>query len=717
MLTGQYPSRHGSIGLWVPMKRSVDTIAAALRRRGYYTAGSVAVSHIGRAFNFDRGFVDFAQPAEGVTERDANAVNQDALRFLAARPADRNEPFFLFVHYFDCHAPYGWWHGDQTDAATLPVAERIRRYDQSIRHVDDVIRQLYESLSRSGLAENTIFCVTADHGEQIGDHGLASGHAGIYDETTHVPLLFAGPGIPAARIAAPVSSLDIAPSLASVAGATFQQTIDGRSILPKPDGLIDHFLYAVGHPRDLGDRELIVLGNPWYTRAVELISGRYRFIKNFDNVYRYVRVGRSPQVADGKQPRLYELAPVSEMGETRRYVLPTTSYLPFTVTLDYDPKGTNCTGEMTVSMPPGFRYTATPISGLDRTRLQFSAGRFDTFWITVTGPACKGALFYRLDRPTNAPELTQPPKETYLFNIIYAERKYRTSDELYDVEKDPHMLRNLIRDPVMNNLRLQLERRTQDLYGSIYGASFDQRTQTPNVPAEEIEKLKSLGYLLPLKRVAPLHEHLSCAWHQIALVRRCLAKVANADEKNALPVHFVGEEELRGQGTVVVVDCVGGIEGQVVVRLCVLDDGTNEHARVERVLRADALDLRREKAGGGELGGVDLEPADIVGEVDLQVLCRLQRASHIDVGSAAEAAVGEVDVLPQRAAGRDLRDHLIEPEVEVVDELMPLEKLVPAADLVDGQAEAGIRAVPPIRAEAGREEAIEHRTILLGVVL
>src|SRR5258708_3648844 len=122
MLTGQSPSRHGSIGLWVPMKRSVDTIAAALRRRGYYTAGSVAVSHIGRAFNFDRGFVDFAQPAEGVTERDANAVNQDALRFLAARPADRNEPFFLFVHYFDCHAPYGWRHVDQTDAATLPLA-------------------------------------------------------------------------------------------------------------------------------------------------------------------------------------------------------------------------------------------------------------------------------------------------------------------------------------------------------------------------------------------------------------------------------------------------------------------------------------------------------------------------------------------------------------------------------------------------------------------
>jgi hypothetical protein len=57
------------------------------------------------------------------------------------------------------------------------------------------------------------------------------------------------------------------------------------------------------------------------------------------------------------------------------------------------------------------------------------------------------------------------------------------------------MKRNLIADPSLDRVRKQLEHRTQELYGEIYGTAFDRSKATPILPPEEIEKLKSLGYL------------------------------------------------------------------------------------------------------------------------------------------------------------------------------------------------------------------------------
>jgi choline-sulfatase len=109
MLTGQYPSGHGSLALAVPLNRSVETIAEALQRSGYHTAGAVAVSHIGRVSNFDQGFDQFSDTGNEKI-RDGKAVNADIVRFVSDyRRTAAGKPLFLFVHYFDCHAPYGWW--------------------------------------------------------------------------------------------------------------------------------------------------------------------------------------------------------------------------------------------------------------------------------------------------------------------------------------------------------------------------------------------------------------------------------------------------------------------------------------------------------------------------------------------------------------------------------------------------------------------------------
>ncbi len=155
MLTSLYPPRHGSTTLALPVSRDVDTLAAVFRRNGYYTAASVAVNHLGRNFNFDRGFVDFAQPS--TAQRNADAVNADVFRFIDGYKAKTpGRPYFLWVHYFDCHSPYGWWRtqpaGDFLPPDTnVSRRELIDRYDSSIRHVDDEVRKLYAYLSARGL--------------------------------------------------------------------------------------------------------------------------------------------------------------------------------------------------------------------------------------------------------------------------------------------------------------------------------------------------------------------------------------------------------------------------------------------------------------------------------------------------------------------------------------------------------------------------------------
>ncbi len=491
MLTGQYPSRHGSTALSVPLHREAETIAEALAQQGYYTAGAVAVSHIGRAGRFDQGFAEFSGPDSA--QRNGDAVNLDLFRFVARwRKTSARKPLFLFAHYFDCHSPYGWWRGVRTDPGTLPVQERIARYDESIRHVDGLIADLHAHLGSLGLLENTIFIVTSDHGEQIGDRGLPAGHADIYGETVYVPLIVFGSGIPSARIEEPVSTLDIAPSIAAAAGVKLRGPLDGTVILPRRGDAIGSALYKL-HGLPNADREFLVLGNPWYTRSVSLHSGSYVFIRNFDRVYRDVRRASLPAVPAADHARLKPLPLLAEAEGERHYAVPATSYHPFKTTIDIIPDQGECAGTLKISMPPGFLYLATDLSPAARTRVQFAGARLDSFRVTLPS-TCKAEPRFRLDRPSDAPTVPGEPVMPRLFSILYAERKQRGNDELYDVDEDPGMLNNLIDDPRIKKVRAQLEQRTRELYGRIYGA-VDARKTISTLPPEEIQKLKSLGYL------------------------------------------------------------------------------------------------------------------------------------------------------------------------------------------------------------------------------
>ena len=182
-------------------------------------------------------------------DRDANAT-RIAIDWLGDRA---DGPFFLWVHYIGPHFPYEPRpRDDDSDArqAGLEDFGAIMRefhlggrtmgsinfesllsqqelaagaylYGREVEQVDGEIERLVGYLESRDLLENTIFVVTSDHGESLGEHGLAFAHAFyVYDASTTVPLLFSWPGEIGEGMEsdAQVSMLDVMPTILELAG-------------------------------------------------------------------------------------------------------------------------------------------------------------------------------------------------------------------------------------------------------------------------------------------------------------------------------------------------------------------------------------------------------------------------------------------------------------------------------------------------------------------
>ena len=114
------------------------------------------------------------------------------------------------------------WLGDTRDPAWAPAM-----YAAEIHHTDAELGRLLDALAAGPRGERTIVVVTADHGESLGEHGIFYAHTGLYEPQLHVPLIVHAPGAPPLRSDALVSSLDIAPTIAELAGVEI-----GRGALP-----------------------------------------------------------------------------------------------------------------------------------------------------------------------------------------------------------------------------------------------------------------------------------------------------------------------------------------------------------------------------------------------------------------------------------------------------------------------------------------------------
>ena len=192
LLTGLDPSGHGvHDNGTAALPAGLPTLATALAGHGYATAAFVASRVLDKRFGLDRGFAtyDDQMAAErigeyGYPERDAAAVTNAALAWAAARP--RGRPYFLWVHYYDPHAPYAAPGGD----AAVPAA----RYAAEVSYMDREIGRLLKGLAAD--SDRTVVAAVGDHGEMLGEHGETGHGLFLYRAALEVPLVISGPGVP-----------------------------------------------------------------------------------------------------------------------------------------------------------------------------------------------------------------------------------------------------------------------------------------------------------------------------------------------------------------------------------------------------------------------------------------------------------------------------------------------------------------------------------------
>jgi arylsulfatase A-like enzyme/cytochrome c-type biogenesis protein CcmH/NrfG len=241
MLTGRYPPGHGSRDNGIRLADAVPTLATELHAHGFATAAFVAAFPLDHQFGLNRGFDLYSDrlghepDGRPANERPASQVIDEAIAWLRspgpkgpARPAPPARPFFLWVHLFEPHAPYG-----RADTGR-PVLDR---YDDEIATADREIGRLLDALGPA--ADETLIVAAGDHGEAFGEHGEFAHSIFVYDTTLRVPLILCFPAASSGRgsvprglrVADPVSLVDIAPTVMRALGGEMKDA-DGLDLAP-----------------------------------------------------------------------------------------------------------------------------------------------------------------------------------------------------------------------------------------------------------------------------------------------------------------------------------------------------------------------------------------------------------------------------------------------------------------------------------------------------
>ena len=284
------------------------TLAETLQGAGYATACVTANAALAFKTGFDQGFGHFRVLAvEANAKARADAVNAAAFAWL---DANAGRPAFLYLHYMEPHLPYspspealdrvlGGRPRPDLKAASAsmmmaitmpPTPERLRDiqdvYDAEVASLDDGLRALVAGLETRGVLRDALVVVTADHGEELQDHGGMGHGVSLYNELIEVPLVFARfPASSGRRVPEVVSLLDVAPTLVEAAGAPVPGSFEGRSLgsLLGPPAALDvvrQWLWPPAEPVAFSELKLGPKADPRGKRPhlLAVVAGRSKLI-------------------------------------------------------------------------------------------------------------------------------------------------------------------------------------------------------------------------------------------------------------------------------------------------------------------------------------------------------------------------------------------------------------------------------------------------------
>jgi len=394
MFTGKYPTRHGAhynADSAQPtksiLKLSEDniTLAEILSEKGYRTAGIIggplSTSMFGLAQGFDYYNESFLNVQKDISfsliyqvvdlffslkdfiiqhgysgvKRLASQLNEAAFQWLEK---NHEQPFFLFINYFDAHRPYlpppaysrdfgkvekdiivnsnlgkDSSYATAAEAVILSVIMRnhrltpeekdlfVSRYDGEIRYLDHCLGLFFERLKDLKVYDNTLIIITSDHGEAFGEHYQMDHGRTLYEELLWVPLIIKYPSTDLRRgvVEKRVSLVDFFPTILSYLDYSIPTGIDGEVFDKSDHPNIAEFYYNWMTPeRYWRDLKSVYQGKYKYIWASNGLNELYDLEKDPGEKENIIR--KFPQKTEAMQRTLNQwlssFTPPDTKGET-----------------------------------------------------------------------------------------------------------------------------------------------------------------------------------------------------------------------------------------------------------------------------------------------------------------------------------------------------------------------------------------------------------------
>jgi arylsulfatase A-like enzyme len=370
MLTGRW-SHELSTNWETPLDGEHRTLAEALTAHGYLTAGFVANTYYcGHELGLARGFARYddyvVSPQEllisstlartivnsavirrligyhdNIPRQNAAAITD---RFLRWQSTTAGRPFFAFLNYFDAHEtflpppPFAGRFGAGPPSFSPAVIQDVRRtlrrdwferpveeirgevnmYDGAIAYLDQELNRLLAELQARGHLDNTVVILTADHGEQFGEHGLFLHANSLYHPLLHVPLIIRfPPALPGGRrIGSRVTLRDLAATVVDLLRLPGESGLPGQTLVrhwSAPDN------DRAGKGVDVAIAEVRqaewAASTPWYPAAkgdmASVTDDAYHYIRNGDGTEELYALASDPDERTDVSQRA-DSAPVLE---------------------------------------------------------------------------------------------------------------------------------------------------------------------------------------------------------------------------------------------------------------------------------------------------------------------------------------------------------------------------------------------------------------------
>lgn len=294
LMTSRYPHQTGVLETYkYAVPENEITLAERMKESDFKTGAILGIGVLMPTRRMDQGFDDYSYTLYTNKQywKTAAEVTDEAVEWLNE---NRDEPFFLWVHYFEPHQPYEVVPQEARDrfldvpsahpmlAGIKPdsahharVRKKIDAYDGALSHADSEFGRLVTEMRKLELFEDSMIVVSADHGETLGEHGQHGHVFGLWQQVIQIPLIIHLPNVRPNRVAGRVQHVDVVPTIVREMDLPTENDppFEGQALPLTRSDDSRFWVRPSLEPRD-------AFAETWYRnhRAASLVTDRWKFI-------------------------------------------------------------------------------------------------------------------------------------------------------------------------------------------------------------------------------------------------------------------------------------------------------------------------------------------------------------------------------------------------------------------------------------------------------